>query len=141
MAGPIAIAERFAGTGPEADLRPGVSVALDRAAWTEMESRLPAGHAARDRAGSVDFARSALVFVRFAADSNTELHADSADRSADRLTLRLARRQRVPDLLAVVPAQAWLLLEVPRQALQGRPALSVLVDGTPWNAAVDYVGR
>ncbi|HKC60431.1 MAG TPA: hypothetical protein VKB92_10115 [Myxococcales bacterium] len=139
MAGPVEITERFSGGGPEAELGAGVSAALDRAAWTEMESRLPDGHPARGKAGPVDFTRSALLFVRLGADSNTELHVESAERSGQRLTLRLTRRQSVPDLLAVVPAQAWLLLEVPQKALQGRPALSVLVNGAPWSAQMEYL--
>jgi hypothetical protein len=140
MAGPIAVVECFSGTGPSADLPGGVTIALGAGGWRELEARLPDGHPARGRCEKVDFARSAVLFVRFPSDSNTRLRVESATASAGNLTLRLARLPIVPDLLAVVPAQSWLLLEVPRAAVEARPELSVWVGGTRLEGSVEYLG-
>lgn len=140
MAGPIAVVECFSGTGPSADLPGGVSIALDAGGWRELEARLPDGHPARGRGDKVDFTRSAVLFVRFPSDSNTRLRVDSATAAAGSLTLRLARLPAVPDLLAVVPAQSWLLLEVPRTAVEARPDVSVQVGGARLGGSVEYLG-
>jgi hypothetical protein len=140
MAGPIVVAERFSGMGPLAELESGVTIALGADAWRGLEARLPEGHPARGRGDGVDFGRSALLFVRFPADSNTRLHLDSASASAHDLTLRLSRAPATPDLLAVVPAQSWLLLELPRATVEARPHVAVWVGGARFEARVEYLG-
>ena len=140
MTGPVVVAERFSGTGPQADLESGVTITLGAGAWHALAARLPDGHPARGSGDGVDFGRSALLFVRFPADSNTRLHCDSASASGRDLTLRLSRAPATPDLLAVVPAQSWLLLEVQRAAVEARPQVSVWVGGARFDAKVEYLG-
>jgi len=139
MAASIVVSERFSGIGPQAELESGVTIALGTGAWRDLEARLPEGHPARGCCDAVDFARSALLFVRFPADSNTRLHVESASASARDLTLRLSRASAVPDLLAVVPAQSWLLLELPRAAVESRPQVSVWVGGARFESRVEYL--
>jgi len=140
MAGPILVAERYSGTGPQAGLESGATIALGAQAWRDLESRIPEGHPARGKGDGVDFARSALLLVRFPADSNTLLHFDSASTSARDLTLRLSRVAAVPDLLAVVPAQSWLVLELPRATVEARPQVSIWVGGARFETKVEYRG-
>jgi hypothetical protein len=136
----IAVVECFTGIGPQAEVKGGVTVALDAKAWQGLKARLPDGHAARNACGGVDFNRSGLVFVRFPADSNTRLSVETASESPKGLTLRLSRSEAVPGLLAVVPAQAWLIVELPRASLKSRPQVSVLIRGEPYDAKTEYLG-
>ena len=141
MTGPITVTECFSGTGPQEDLKGGVTIALDPAAWQDFKTRLPEGHAARKQCDGVDFSRSALAFIRFPSDSNTRLQVVSAAASPRALTLRLSRSQAVPNLLAVVPAEAWLIVEVPQASLKPRPQVSVQIEGVGFEGKVEFLGR
>lgn len=122
----IQTTELYSGTGPTAgEIGPGVSVVIDAAEWKALQGKLPETHPVR-RVAPPDWRKSALLFVRVLADSGTRAEARSVTRGGD-LTVRVALRSPQPPVLAVVPAMAWLLLTVPRDAVRDRPAGQVEV--------------
>ncbi|HZR10032.1 MAG TPA: hypothetical protein VFA79_15725 [Myxococcales bacterium] len=121
VADTIQTSELYSGTGPTAgEIGPGVSVLLDAADWSALQLEVPQMHPLR-RVAPPDWDKSALLFVRVLADSASRAEARSVTREGG-LTVRVALRSPQPPVLAVVPAMAWLLLIVPRDAVAGRPA-------------------
>lgn len=131
MADTIQTSELYSGTGPTAgEIGPGVSVLLDASDWNALQAKVPQTHPLR-RVAPPDWGKSALLFVRVLADSGARAEPRSVLRKGD-LIVRVALRSPQPPVLAAVPAMAWLLLAVPRDAVRDRPAARVeLVPGSP----------
>lgn len=126
MADTIQTKELYSGTGPTAgEIGPGVSVLLDASDWAALKAKAPQTHPLH-RVAPADWETSALLFVRVLADSGARAEARSVTRNGD-LTVRVALRSPQPPVLAAVPAMAWLLLTVPRDAVSDRPAARVEV--------------